>query len=107
MTVNPLSAELVAAFTREDQDGAVGCDILVMGSMNRVVDNLSAHINTVNFLLWSPNGTHIATAGNDETLNIWNFFGMSQRKANELMEKKEKAQPNSKLSLDYTFKRSR
>lgn len=107
MTINPLSAELVVSFTREDRNGSIGCEILVLGSMNRVVDNLSAHVNSVSYLLWDPNGTHIATAGNDETLNIWNFFGMSQRKANELMLKKENGLSRSKFDLHNVFLDSR
>lgn len=108
ITVNPLSAELVVSVTREDDDGNLGCEILVLASMNRVVDNLTAHTRTVNFLLWNPNGTHIATAGNDETLNIWDFFGMSQRKVNELLGKTApKRKYNSKLNLQNAFFNSR
>lgn len=58
-TFNPLSAELVASFTREDEEGTVRSEILVLASMNRIVDNLSAHSGSVSFILWNPTGTHI------------------------------------------------
>lgn len=42
MSINPLSAELVASF-KHAKNGCVVSDILVMASMNRIVDNISAH----------------------------------------------------------------
>lgn len=56
IAINPLSAELIASFAREDGDGS---EVLVMASMNRIVDNLSAHTGAVNFILWNPTGTHV------------------------------------------------
>lgn len=44
-----------------------------MSSLNRVVDLLSIPESGVRFVVWSPDGTRLATSGNDETLTIWNF----------------------------------
>lgn len=96
MTMCPLSAELVVSFTCK-KNGVLRNDILVMASMNRIVDNLSAHVGAVHFMLWDPSGTRIATAGRDESLNIWNFFGKSKRKADEL-KKKQEIKQNSKCN---------
>lgn len=83
MAINPLSAELVVSFSHK-VDGVNRSDILVMASMNRIVDNLSAHQGPVHFLLWDKTGTRIASAGQDESMNIWNFFGRSKRRECEL-----------------------
>lgn len=56
IAINPLSAELVASFSLEHSEDS---EILVMASMNRIVDNLSAHSSAVNFIMWNPTGTHI------------------------------------------------
>lgn len=78
ITFNPLSAELVVSLSMIGENNMqVKCEILVMASMSRVVDTLSMHEKSVYFLMWNPDGTQLATAGDDETLNIWNFFGYS------------------------------
>lgn len=78
ITFNPLSAELVISLTMFSEDNMqLTCEILVMASMSRVVDTLSVHEKSVYFLMWNPDGTQLATAGDDETLNIWNFFAYS------------------------------
>lgn len=104
LSLNPLSAELIASFSTKNHKN----EILVMASMNRVTDNLSVHNDSVFSILWSPQGLNVATAGCDETLNIWNFFGMSQRKANELSNastrnEKKKSKNTSKLDLTNAF----
>lgn len=106
ITLNPLSAELLAAFTIDEESNIPRCEVLVLASMNRVVDHLSAHTNSVKFLLWSPDGSYLATAGDDEALNIWNFFGKSHRKLNELserMKKRRKKDDRSAFDLDKVF----
>lgn len=47
--------------------------------MNRVVDILATHEKKVTFLLWNPDGNKLATAADDENLNIWNFFALPKR----------------------------
>lgn len=105
MSINPLSAELVVSFTHEINN-VTHNDILVMASMNRIVDNISAHQDAVYFILWDPTGTKVATAGQDESLNIWHFFGKSQKKADELkkIHDKVKIPKQSNLNLNNAFK---
>lgn len=104
MAINPLSAELVASFSHQ-LNNVTQSDILVMASMNRIVDNISAHQDAVYYILWDPTGTKVATAGQDESLNIWHFFGKSLKKANELVRIHDdvKTPKDSKLSLDSAF----
>lgn len=104
LSINRLSAEVLASFSHE-VDHVTYSDILVLASMNRIVDNLSAHHDAVYFILWDPSGTKVATAGRDESLNIWHFFGKSQKKANELIKihGDVKLPTHSKLNLDNAF----
>lgn len=104
MAINPLSAELVASFSHQ-LNNVTQSDILVMASMNRIVDNVSAHQGAVHYILWDPTGTKVATAGQDESLNIWHFFGKSQKKANELVKFHDnvKIPKPSNLSIDNAF----
>lgn len=104
MSINPLSAELVVSFSHQE-NGVTHSDILVMASMNRIVDNISAHKDDVHYILWDPSGTKVATVGRDESLNIWNFFGNSQRKADELkkIQQNRKSIVHSQLNLDKAF----
>lgn len=101
MAINPLSAELVASFSHQINN-VTHSDILVLASMNRIVDNISAHQDAVYYILWDPTGTKVATAGQDESLNIWHFFGKSQKKANELIKIHDsvKIPKDSKLNLN-------
>lgn len=104
MSINPLSAELVVSFSHTD-NGVTRNDILVMASMNRIVDNISAHQAAVYFILWDPTGQKVATTGQDESLNIWQFFGKSQKKADELKRVNEgvKLPKQSRLNLNNAF----
>uniref|UniRef100_A0A182JDD4 WD_REPEATS_REGION domain-containing protein n=1 Tax=Anopheles atroparvus TaxID=41427 RepID=A0A182JDD4_ANOAO len=50
-------------------------EIVVLASMDRVVDVMRNHDDSIVHLLWSPDGKQLASVGHDETLTIWNFFG--------------------------------
>lgn len=103
IAINPLSAELVVSFFHQ-VNGTNHSDILVMASMNRIVDNISAHHDAVYYLLWDPTGTKIATAGRDESLNIWQFFGKSKKKVDELSKIRDNVKTNhSHINLDDAF----
>lgn len=104
ISLNPLSAELVVSFSHQLNE-STHSDLLVMASMNRIVDNISAHQDAVYYILWDPTGTKVATAGQDESLNIWHFFGKSQKKADELkrVHNNIKVPKHSKLNLDNSF----
>lgn len=47
--------------------------ILVLGALDRVVDVLQLPDEDVRFLAWNPDGTQLATAGNDDVITIWKF----------------------------------
>lgn len=59
LSFNKLSAELVVSFSILGDEGVVKNEILVMASMNRVVDTLSVHEKSVFFLMWNPDGTQL------------------------------------------------
>lgn len=56
---NPLSAELLVSVAIVSEDESIEHEILVMASMDRVVDRLAVHEKSVYFLMWDPNGTHL------------------------------------------------
>lgn len=99
--------------------------------MNRIVDTLLSHENRVRFLLWNPDGTqlgkekfinlfvkvmnllelkyfYIASAGDDETLHIWNFLQRPKSLKN-IDEKpvQDKSKRSHKFSLTNSFLDSR
>lgn len=42
-------------------------------SVGTLVGTYRGHTDTINMLAWSPDGTRIATASNDGTVQVWNF----------------------------------
>ncbi|XP_058067093.1 protein cortex [Anopheles bellator] len=75
LSFNKISAELVVCYSYFG--GEKPPEILVLASIDRVVDVLRNHDEAVMHLLWSPDGLQLASIGLDETLAIWNFFGIS------------------------------
>ncbi|XP_075160540.1 cdc20/fizzy protein cortex isoform X2 [Haematobia irritans] len=57
------------------RDGGICSDykVLVMSSLDRIVDILRIPDGGARFLTWSPDGTRVATTGSDETLTMWKF----------------------------------
>lgn len=51
-----------------------------MSSLDRVVDMLKVADGGARFLMWSPDGTRVATINNDEDLSFWNFFSVRKPK---------------------------
>lgn len=75
------------------------CEILVLASLNRVVDLMSHQDRGTLFLMWNPDGTKIATGGLDDTFSLWNFFPTYKREA-ILRKQEQKAKDKcSSLSL--------
>jgi len=94
---SPLKVMLFMIST-DDSDFAV-CEILVLASLNRVVDLMSHQDRGTLFLMWNPDGTNIATGGLDDTFSLWNFFPTHKRNA-ILRKQEQKAKYNcSSLSL--------
>ncbi|KAH8410138.1 hypothetical protein KR009_006761, partial [Drosophila setifemur] len=74
VTFSKLTGELLVNIIRRDEMDCLICEILVLASLNRVVDLMSHQDRGTVFLMWSPDGTNIATGGLDETFSLWNFF---------------------------------
>uniref|UniRef100_A0A1Q3EVD3 Putative anaphase promoting complex cdc20 cdh1 and ama1 subunit n=1 Tax=Culex tarsalis TaxID=7177 RepID=A0A1Q3EVD3_CULTA len=72
VSFNKVSGELVVSFSYPNGKAP---DMLVLASMDRVVDVMVSHEDVVGHLFWSPDGRQLASAGYDEALTIWNFFG--------------------------------
>ncbi|XP_067643669.1 protein cortex isoform X2 [Eurosta solidaginis] len=73
LTFSKITAELLVSVCMAADDGRWDFKILVMASLNRVVDLINIPGSGARFVVWSPDGTKLATCGNDETLTIWNF----------------------------------
>lgn len=95
LTFNPLSAELVLSMTIFHQQQAH--IMFVLSTPTSRVDGIQWHEGRVQYLLWGPNHMLLATAGADENMCIWNFFGPEQQ-AKFL--KKSKGPSNSLLDLN-------
>ncbi|XP_052890378.1 LOW QUALITY PROTEIN: protein cortex-like [Anopheles moucheti] len=74
LSFNKISGELVVCYSFTDTNKQP--EILVLASMDRVVDVMRNHDDAIVQLLWSPDGKQLASVGYDETLTIWNFFGI-------------------------------
>lgn len=71
-----------------------------MSSMSRIVDTLTIHEKAVFFLMWNPDGMQLATAGDDQTLNIWNFFAFSNQQLDKGIRKNHVTQPPKRLEYE-------
>ncbi|XP_055371925.1 protein cortex isoform X2 [Condylostylus longicornis] len=76
---NKISAELVVSYCIKNPDGCITFEILIMASFDRIIDVLKIHEDRVHFLLFSPDGRQLATAGDDDMLSIFNFFTQPNR----------------------------
>ncbi|CAD7081238.1 unnamed protein product [Hermetia illucens] len=86
---NKISAELLVSCTIIEIDGNSVNEILVLASLDRIVDVLKSHDDTVCFMIWNPNGMQLATACDDDALYIWNFFALKDSpKHSEIKPKK-------------------
>ncbi|XP_049298213.1 protein cortex-like isoform X3 [Anopheles funestus] len=86
LSFNKISGELVVCYSFTDMNKQP--EILVLASMDRVVDVMRNHDDVIVHLLWSPDGKQL---GYDETLTIWNFFGISP--TNECKRRKLQCEP--------------
>uniref|UniRef100_A0A182WEM5 Uncharacterized protein n=1 Tax=Anopheles minimus TaxID=112268 RepID=A0A182WEM5_9DIPT len=89
LSFNKISGELVVCYSFTDINKQP--EILVLASMDRVVDVMRNHDDVIVHLLWSPDGKQLASVGYDETLTIWNFFGISP--TNECKRRKLQCEP--------------
>lgn len=89
LSFNRLSGELVVSYSYV-KNNEVQHELLVLASMDRVVDVLSNHANSVWFLMWSPDGKRLISAGDDESLTIWSFFSIINKPIEHQIVKKNK-----------------
>uniref|UniRef100_A0A182MXM3 Uncharacterized protein n=1 Tax=Anopheles dirus TaxID=7168 RepID=A0A182MXM3_9DIPT len=102
LSFNKISGELVVCYSFTDASKPP--EILVLASMDRVVDVMSNHEDVIAHLLWSPDGQQLASVGYDETLTIWNFFGNSP--SNERKKRKMECEPTLVGSSSSSSSRS-
>lgn len=81
ISFSKVSGELVVSYsTKSSEQDTFKSGIIVLSSLDRIVDQLSITCSHVRFMKWSPDGMQLATAGTDETLAIWNFFSTKDNK---------------------------
>ncbi|XP_052837482.1 protein cortex [Drosophila gunungcola] len=97
VTFSKITGELLVNVIRRGDGDIAMCEILVLASLNRVVDLLSHQDRGTLFLMWSPDGTNIATAGLDETFSLWNFFPTHMQEA--ILRKQAQQAKNNQSSL--------
>lgn len=106
LAFNKISGELVVSYAYPSRTGKAP-DMLVLASMDRVVDAMENHDDQVAHLFWSPDGKQLASAGCDEMLTIWNFFGTSptgqQKGASSTQPQYRKRNKEPMDGFDYTF----
>lgn len=82
ISFSKVSGELVVSYSTKTQaQDSFKSGIIVLSSLDRIVDQLNIQCSHVRFMKWSPDGMQLATAGTDETLAIWNFFSTKDNKA--------------------------
>ncbi|XP_034129015.1 protein cortex isoform X1 [Drosophila guanche] len=99
VTYSKITGELLVNIIRGDPMECLVCEILVLASLNRVVDLLAHQDRGTLFLMWSPDGTNIATGGLDETFSLWSFFPTHKREAVLKRQAQEAKEKCSSLSL--------
>jgi WD40 repeat protein len=86
---SPVSGELVAGIwvsePAEDGQEPLGRSVLViLKTLNKVVERMECFTKQIDYILWSPDGRQIATAGSDEELRIWYFLGPSSARKKDI-----------------------
>ncbi|TMW47318.1 hypothetical protein DOY81_007598, partial [Sarcophaga bullata] len=102
ISFSKLTGELLVSIS--NQDGTVCSDykVVVLSSLDRMVDILRIPDGGARFLMWSPDGTRVATTGNDETLTMWNFYSAKKSKFfGKLNGAKEKTSMESKFGNQF------
>ncbi|GJQ85015.1 cort [Trypoxylus dichotomus] len=100
MTFNIRSGELVVSF----YEAVVGKSfIAVIPNLSTLSDGIIWHIGRTPYLLWNDDSTKLLTAGSDEYVCIWNFFG-DEKSIPKLRDKKELSSNIFKKLMDYLEK---
>ncbi|XP_011193098.2 protein cortex isoform X1 [Zeugodacus cucurbitae] len=101
ITFSKITAELLVSVSMAGDDGCWDFKILIMSSLNRVVDLLCIPESGVRFVVWSPDGTRLATSGNDETLTIWNFCSENRTEYGSTIPKGKLTELTSKFGVVF------
>ncbi|XP_034474803.1 protein cortex isoform X2 [Drosophila innubila] len=99
-----ITGELLVNVYRYDNNGCPCCEILVLSSLNRVVDILGHQEGNLFFMMWSPDGSKLAGAGLDESFSIWNFYPKDKIDAKANKKKSCDVKQRSSLELYTLFK---
>lgn len=62
-------------------------ELLVLASMDRVVDILRVHEESITHMIWSPDGQLLGTVDLEESFSMWNYFGNTQETSSNLSNK--------------------
>ncbi|XP_073837958.1 cdc20/fizzy protein cortex [Musca autumnalis] len=73
ISFSKITGELLVSTSSQDGGLCNDYKVLVMSSLDRIVDILRIPDGGARFLTWSPDGTRVATTGSDETLTMWKF----------------------------------
>ncbi|EDW77421.1 uncharacterized protein Dwil_GK18096 [Drosophila willistoni] len=99
ITFSKITGELLVNIIRNDK-GQTRYEILVLASLNRVVDIVGFCDRGALYLMWSPDGTKLATGGVDESFSVWNFYPShhtSNSKKQEIDQKTQKLKKHQNL----------
>ncbi|XP_017026165.1 protein cortex [Drosophila kikkawai] len=105
VTFSKITGELLVNVLRPvspDDMNCVTCEILVLASLNRLVDLMCNSERGTIFLMWNPDGTNIATVGLDDTFSVWSFIPPHRRRA--ILRGKEQQGAKEKSSSLSLFK---
>ncbi|XP_030377003.1 protein cortex isoform X2 [Scaptodrosophila lebanonensis] len=94
-----VTGELLVSISRRDDDGCPYCEIIVLSSLNHVVDIIENKDRGAIFMMWSPDGKRLATAALDESFSIWNFYPQYEYNGHEKNERHSSADEDARDPL--------
>ncbi|XP_032595250.1 protein cortex [Drosophila grimshawi] len=103
LNFSKITGELLVNTYRQDENGCPCTEILVLSSLNRVVDILGYQDRGALFMMWSPDGRSLAAAGHDESFSVWDFYPADKTNAEIIKDFLDKAD-RSVLELYGPFK---
>ncbi|XP_022190458.2 protein cortex [Nilaparvata lugens] len=102
LTFSEISGELVTShYLHASEARSIPvAQVNVLSSFNKLVDRFELDQNDkVMYLKWNPDGTQIATAGTDESLQLWNFLPSSKAKKPRKDERYEKLSQRGQVTF--------
>ncbi|KAH8279721.1 hypothetical protein KR054_003094 [Drosophila jambulina] len=102
VSFSKITGELLVNVVRRDDENCLTCEILVLASLNRLVDLICNSERGTIFLMWNSDGTNIATVGMDDTFSVWSFIPTHKQRA--ILRKKEQQGAKAESSSLSLFK---